>query len=97
MEELIEKIMDSGIGSVIDKRTDLLLLNDEEYQQDCKDLDELERRYMQLELSGNVKMVIDDYVACLDTASCRANEIYYLAGIRDALLFLNKTGLINSK
>lgn len=46
MEELVEKIIDSGIGGVIDKRTNALLLNDIEYQRNCKDLDELEGKYM---------------------------------------------------
>ena len=62
MEELVEKIIDSGIGGVIDKRTDALLLNDIEYQ--------------------------------IDSANCRANDIYYMAGMRDAILFFNKAGLI---
>lgn len=94
MEELMEKIMNSGIGSVIDKPMNSLLLNGEEYQQDCKVLDELKRRYMKLNLSGDVKRIIDDYMACLGTASCRDNDIYYISGTRDILLFLNKTGLL---
>lgn len=94
MEDLIDKISEAGIGNVIDKRTDPLLLHDDEYQQDCSDLDELEKRYMELELSPKSKMIIEDYLACLDTTNCRANEIYYMAGIRDAILFLNKTGMI---
>lgn len=94
MEELIEKIIDSRIGDVIDKRTDPLLLEDEEYQQDCTDLDNLETRYMKLDLPISLKRIIDDYIACLDTANCRANDIYYMAGIRDAILFFNKAGLI---
>lgn len=88
------RISEAGIGNVIDKRTDPLLLHDDEYQQDCSDLDELEKRYMELELSPKSKMIIEDYLACLDTTNCRANEIYYMAGIRDAILFLNKTGMI---
>ena len=94
MEELVEKIIDSGIGGVIDKRTDALLLNDIEYQRDCKDLDELEEKYMKLRLDKATKMIIDDYIACLDSATCRANDIYYMAGMRDAILFFNKAGLI---
>ena len=94
MEELIEKIIDSRISDVIDKRTDPLLLEDEEYQQDCTDLDNLETRYMKLDLPISLKRIIDDYIACLDTANCRANDIYYMAGIRDAILFFNKAGLI---
>lgn len=94
MNDLMKKIVDTGIGSMIDKRTDPLLCEDEEYQNDCKSLDELEERYMKLGLSKDSKMIIDDYIACLDSSNCRANEIYYIAGIRDAILFFNRTGLI---
>lgn len=94
MNDLMKKIVDTGIGSMIDKRTDPLLREDEEYQKDSKSLNELEERYMKLGLSKDSKMVIDDYIACLDSSNCRANEIYYMAGIRDAILFLKKTGLI---
>lgn len=94
MNDLMKKIVDTGIGSMIDKRTDPLLREDEEYQKDCKSLDELEERYMKLGLSKDSKMIIDDYIACLDSSNCRANEIYYMAGIRDAILFFNRTGLI---
>lgn len=94
MKDLMEKIIDTGIGSMIDKRTDPLLREDEEYKQDCTDLDDLEARYMKLDLPISLKRIIDDYIACLDTANCRANEIYYMAGIRDAILFFNKARLI---
>lgn len=49
---------------------------------------------MKLDLPISLKRIIDDYIACLDTANCRANDIYYMAGIRDAILFFNKAGLI---
>ncbi|CVI65054.1 hypothetical protein NDGK_00068 [Clostridiales bacterium CHKCI001] len=96
MEDLITKIVEAGIGNVIDKHTDPLLLQDNEYQHDCRDLDELEKRYMELDLFPKYKMIIEDYLACLDTTNCRANELYYIAGIRDAILFLSKTGIIKS-
>lgn len=94
MNNLMKKIVDTGIGSIINKRTDPLFLEDDEYQQDCKDLDDLEARYMKLELSISLRRIIDDYIACFDTANCRAHEIYYTAGVRDAILFFYRNGLI---
>lgn len=96
MEDLISKVLEAGMGNVIDKRRDLLLLADEVYQQDCADLDELEERYMHLDLPEESKMIIEDYMACSDTAHCRANDLCYMAGIRDAILFLNQVGLLKN-
>ena len=48
MDDLMKKIMDESIGGMIDKRTNALLLDDTEYQKDCRDLDELESKYMKL-------------------------------------------------
>lgn len=94
MDELMKKIMDESIGGMIDKRTNALLLDDTEYQKDCRDLDELESKYMKLGLPKPLKMIVDDYIACLDSVNCRANELYYMAGIRDTILFFNRAGLI---
>lgn len=97
MDDLIKKILEEGMGSVIDKRANSLLLSDEEYQKNCRELDNLERKYMKLDLSKNAEMIVDNYITCLDTVNSRANELYYMAGIRDAVLFLTKIGLINEK
>ena len=97
MEDIISKIIASGLGNVIDKRRDPLLLADEIYRKDCSDLAELEDRYSALDLTKESRMLIDDYIACSDTAHGRANDLCYIAGIRDAILFLSQVGLIQNK
>ncbi len=42
MEDLISKLIDTGIGNFIDRSRDSLILQDEIYLKDSKDLDELE-------------------------------------------------------
>lgn len=96
MEDLITKISDFGVGNLIDKRSDSLLLQDEEYQKDCMNFDEFEKEYMRLNLPDDAKQVIENYINALEATNCRANEIYYMAGIRDTILFFNKAGLIKS-
>lgn len=94
MEDLISKVLDFGMGNVIDKSRDPLLVNDEVYKQDCKDLSELDDRYKALDLTSEQRMVIDDYMACLSSANCRACDVTYFAGVRDTLEFLVQAGLL---
>ena len=46
MENLINKVLEFGMGGVIDKSRDPLLVNDEVYKQDCADLADLEEKTM---------------------------------------------------
>ena len=93
MEDLISKVLEFGMGGVIDKSRDPLLVNDEVYKQDCADLADLEERYEALELDKHDRMIINDYIACLQTVDCRYADISYFAGVRDTLSFLIQAGL----
>ena len=46
MEDLISKVLEFGMGGVIDKSRDPLLVNDEVYKQDCADLADLEEKFL---------------------------------------------------
>ena len=46
MDDLMKKIMDESIGGMIDKRTNALLLDDTEYQKDCRDLELIMEKLM---------------------------------------------------
>ena len=41
-------------------------------------------------------MIINDYIACLQTVDCRYADISYMAGIEDAITFLKKMDLIKN-
>ena len=58
------------------------------------DLSELEDRYEALDLDKHDRMIIDDYIACMNSSMCRANDISYFAGVRDTLSFLIQAGLL---
>ena len=94
MEDIIKQIIEAGMGTVMDKRVDPLVLADTIYQQDCKDLRELEDRYDMLEITEEQRRIIDDYVACIMSTNCRVCDISYMAGIRDTVLLLNQMGLL---
>lgn len=94
MESLISKLIERGLGNIMDKSRDPLILKDEIYLQDSKDLSELEDRYEALDLDKHDRMIIDDYIACMNSSMCRANDISYFAGVRDTLSFLIQAGLL---
>ncbi len=94
MESLISKLIERGLGNIMDKSRDPLILSDEVYLQDSKDLSELEDRYEALDLDKHDRMIIDDYFACAESVRSRINDLSYIAGIRDAVLFLNELELI---
>lgn len=97
MEDLISKLIDRGLGNIIDKSRDPLILQDEVYLKDSQDLNELEERYTNLELSKEQRMIVNDYIACGESVRARINDLSYMAGMRDAVLLLNQMGLIKGK
>lgn len=94
MEILTREILNQTVGETIDKTRDKLCLLDETFQQDEKDLDELTKRYMELNLPKKEKMIIEDYIACMQTVDARYADISYVAGIEDAIYILKKLDLI---
>lgn len=97
MEDLISKLIDRGLGNIIDKSRDPLILQDEVYLKDSQDLNKLEERYTNLELSKEQRMIVNDYIACGESVRARINDLSYMAGMRDAVLLLNQMGLIKGK
>ena len=59
---------------------------DEIFQQDEKDLDELTKRFMDLDLPKHDRMIINDYIACLQTVDCRYADISYMLVLKMPLL-----------
>ena len=97
MEDLISKLIDRGLGNIIDKSRDPLILQDEIYLKDSHDLSELEERYENLALSKEQRMIMNDYIACGESVRARINDLSYIAGVRDTVLLLNQMGLIKGK
>lgn len=52
------------------------ILVDKTYLKDRQDEAELEKKYMELELSPRQRMIINDYIACIRTANSRYCYLY---------------------
>ena len=98
MDLLTREILNQSIAEAIDATRNKICAEDEVYQQDEKDLDELTKRFMNLDLPEYDRMIINDYIACLQTVDCRYADISYATGIEDVITFLKREmDLINRK
>ena len=95
MDKLLEILYKRGVGDLIDISRNKLMLKDTVYQNDLKDLLELEERYEQLDLSRDHRIMINDYLACMQTVQARACDLSYMAGLKDAISLFHSLDLIN--
>ena len=96
MDLFSREILNQSLAEAIDATRNKICTEDEVYQQDEKDLDELTRRFRNLDLPEHESMIINDYIACLQTVDCRYADISYMAGIEDAITILKKMDLIKN-
>jgi len=94
MEHLINKLIDMGMGHLMDKSRDELTGSDETYQSDTKAESDLEQRYLDLDLTENQRMITNDYIACMRTANGRYSDLSYMAGIKDTVTLFIYLGLL---
>lgn len=94
MEQLINKLLDMGMGQFMDNSRQDLIMTDEVYLGDIEDEGELEQRYMSLNIPDKDKILINDYIACVKTCDNRYSDISYMAGIKDAVRMFTYLGLL---
>lgn len=58
--------------------------------QDNRDLEELQWRYENLQLTNNDRSIIDDLIFCMRSRSERVEQLAYYAGASDTLEFINQ-------
>ena len=89
MEQIMKKMMDMGMRQFMDESRKELGMSDETYLKDCKD-----ERFMELEMERKQRMLVNDYIACMQTAHNRYEDICYVAGVLDAVKMLNRLGVL---
>ncbi len=92
LKRLIEKLIETGMEQFMDKSRGELKSQDTVYLKDERDTAYLEQRYMELDLSRKQRMIIGDYIACMQTANSRYADISYIAGIMDTVRCLSSWG-----
>lgn len=88
MEKLIREIIDSGL---LRYALDLLLQEDSVYAKDIQDAEQLDV-YLRKLISNEQIQALDDYEAAMRSANSRAQELSYLSGVRDTIVYLQRTG-----
>lgn len=94
MKQIMKKMMEMGMGQFMDESRKELGMSDETYLKDRKDERELDERFMELELEKKQRMLVNDYIACMQTAHNRYEDICYVAGVLDAVKMLNRLGVL---
>lgn len=94
MDKLIEHLLKRELDYIIDENKEKLILSDEVYKKDTKDENELENKYLALDLSKQQKMIINDYIACIRITKDRCIDLAYIAGIQDVIKLLNSLNLL---
>lgn len=94
MDKFVNRLIKQHLGTFIDRSRDELALSDKLYMRDLEDSEELEKRYDALSLDKKERILINDYIGCLLTREHRMADISYLAGVGDAIKFLNAIGLL---
>lgn len=97
MDKIIDQLLNEGLEQLMDKTRKELALSDEIYKRDGKDERELRKRYIDLDLSKNQRMIVNDYIACVKTVDNRYSDLSYLAGIQDTIKFLIGLGLLKKQ
>lgn len=65
MDKIIEQLLNEGLEQLKDKTRKELALSDEIYKRDSEDERELRQRYIDLDLSKNQRMIVNDYIYSL--------------------------------
>lgn len=94
MDELLETLYRYGVRDLIDSSRAKLLCEDEIYQKDMKDLNELETKYEKLPLPQDHRILINDYIALMDTIHTRSIDCSYMAGLKDAIMIFHTLDLV---
>jgi len=94
MDAFVNELLETHLGNIIDQSRCELIRADKTCMQDEKDLSELEQRYTALSLDRADRLVINDYIACIQTVEHRSCDLSYLAGVRDTVKLLHSLGAI---
>ena len=94
MEQLIDKLLDMGMGQFMDHSREELVRTDQVYLKDMEDEGELEQRFIGLDLPEEESILINDYIACAKSCGSRYADISYMAGIKDAVRMFACLGLL---
>lgn len=90
-------LIENGLDMLMENSIRELLETDEIYQKDIADENELEIKYMHLNLAKEDKRIIDDYISCIQSTLDHYSEVAYMAGVKDTITLLSSLDLIGKK
>ncbi len=85
---MMNEFVEAQLEQFIDKSVSKKIMQDEVYLKDIQDAEEIQKRLDEMNLTVEQKRMIDDYIACMNSAYTRIRDVAYLAGIEHAMLLL---------
>ena len=85
----INKLIENGLGTIIDANVKEIIENDEVYQKDMQDAATILGKFNS-DLSAEQKQLLEDYIACMMSATERAYNLSYLIGAKNTIQFLQE-------
>lgn len=96
MSQTINKTFEIGLSTFMNKSREELVKRDSAYREKEKELAKLEKTYLSLELPEQTREIIDEYIIQIEDLESKYADISYMAGMRDAIVFLGNMGLLKA-
>ena len=95
MDKFMDVLIHEHLEPLMMKSRQRFAMSNEVYRRDLEDAANLEERYQALVLEKKDRLVMNDYIACLQTAGERASELAYMAGASDMVKLLHRLNVID--
>lgn len=97
MENLLDKLMEMGLGYYIDESHERLIREDTTYKDTMEAVGKYDEIYANLDISKEQRRIIDKYMEKMSVSESRFADISYMAGIRDTVTILKYLGFLDVK
>lgn len=94
MTNLIDLLYKYNANFMIDISRMELARQEPTYLEESNKLDKYEQQYNKMDFTEEQRSFLETYITCIQTTNGQLGDISYMAGFRDAIIFLQALGLI---
>ncbi|MCD8013350.1 MAG: hypothetical protein LUG99_09270 [Lachnospiraceae bacterium] len=97
VNDLLSPSVRSTFGDLMDESRSRLAEQSEAYQEDDAAVNRAEDAYMELDLTEEQRMVVDEYKTAIERFGQTAADISYIAGFEDCVRMMKMLGLVKAE
>lgn len=94
MDNYVDELLKTHLGDMLEETLNEMAMEDEILQSDEAELTALDEQYRALELDGNVREIVDEYIECMQKSDSRRVDLGYIVGIRNTVKLLRSLDLL---